>query len=200
MRPYPRFLHRQLVIVTLAIPLVLTSVAVHAQEPTAEPSASPFDVDRAAAVSADTTDTSTRDDVRARYGPPEAFAILYFDEPGPDGTSTTTSTEQWSYFGEGVEFTFAGDEVVAAEVIGVVDGADAEPVPYDPDDFHAYMSLDEVVAAAGVEEYIGGPVEELVEGGELYFADRLSWGLQDGELRYIEALALEAGPTAGDPE
>ncbi len=200
MRPYPRCLHRQLVIVTLAIPLVLSSVAVHAQESAAESSASPAVVDQAAAPPADPTETSTRDDVRARYGPPEAFAILYFDEPGPDGTSATTSTEQWSYFGEGVEFTFAGDEVVAAEAIEVVGGADTEPVPYDPDDFHAYMSLDEVVAAAGLEEYIGGPVAELVEGGELFFGDRLSWGLQDGELRYIEALALEAGPTAGGTE
>ena len=26
----------------------------------------------------------------------------------------------------------------------------------------------------------------------LYFADRLTWGLTDGELRYLEAVALEA--------
>ncbi len=35
-------------------------------------------------------------------------------------------------------------------------------------------------------------LEDLVEGGELYFADRLIWGMKDGELRYVEALALEA--------
>lgn len=151
-------------------------------------------------VSVGSFDPRTALDIRALYGPPDAFAVLYFDEQRADGTVTTVSMSRWSYYGEGVEFSFAGDEVVAEDPVFLEPGSTAEPVPYDPDQFHAYMSLDEVVAAAGLEDYVGGPVDELVDGGELYFADRLSWGLQDGELRYIEAFALEAEVAAGASE
>ena len=40
---------------------------------------------------------------------------------------------------------------------------------------------------------------ELSENGELYFAEQLTWGMKDGELRYLEALALGVEePTAED--
>ena len=151
-------------------------------------------------VSVGSIDPRSALDIRALYGPPDAFAVLYFDEQGADGTVATVSMSRWSYYDEGVEFSFAGDEVVAEDPVFLEPGSTAEPVPYDPDQFRAYMNLDEVVAAAGLEDYIGGPVDELVDGGELYFADRLSWGLQDGELRYIEAFALEAEVATGASE
>lgn len=146
----------------------------------------------ASAAVAQDVDTRTGSDIREQYGPPQGFAILYYDELAADGTARATSLEQWSYFGAGVEFTFADDLVVAEDQLEFQPGIHAEPVPYDPGLFHAYMGLDEIIAAAGLEDYMGGPVDELVDGGELFFADRLSWGMKDGELRYIEALALEA--------
>lgn len=137
-------------------------------------------------------DTRTDLDIRARYGAPDAFAILYFDEQGTDGTVATVTMSRWSYYDEGVEFSFAGDLVVAQDPLELQPGSTAERVPYDPDQFHAYMSLDEVLEAAGLEDYVGGPLEAVVEGGELFFADRLTWGIKDGELRYVEAIALDA--------
>ena len=142
----------------------------------------------------------TKADIRARYGPPEAFAILYFDEAAPDGSVQAVSLERWSYYGAGLEFTFSDGGVVAEDAVELEVGAQAEPVPYDPDRFSAYMSLEEVVSASGLEDFIGGSVDEMVENGELYFGDRLAWGIKDGELRYIEALALEATDTAEEGE
>lgn len=145
-------------------------------------------------------DARTRSDIRAQYGPPEAFAILYYDEPAADGSRTRTSVEQWSYYSAGVEFTFTDEQVVAEDQLELMLGTEAEPAPYDPSLFHAYMSLDEVLAAAGLEHYLGGPVDAIVDGGELFFADRLSWGIKDGELRYIEALSLEAADSSAPVE
>ena len=145
-------------------------------------------------------DARTRTDIRAEYGSPDAFTILYFDEPQVDGSMQATSMERWSYFDAGVEFTVSDELVVAGDLVELEPGSIAEPVPYDPDQFSAYMSLDEVVAAADLEEYIGGAVDDIVEGGELFFGDRLVWGVKDGELRYVEALALEAADALAEVE
>jgi hypothetical protein len=67
-------------------------------------------------------------------------------------------------------------------------------MPYRPEQFVAYMSLEELIAAAGLETYLVVPLEkELVEGGEVYYADELTFGLKNDELLYVEALALEVG-------
>jgi len=134
----------------------------------------------------------TRAEVRASHGAPEAFIILYAAEPGIDGPTTTTGLERWSYYTDGVEYVLAGDEVVAADPVTLGPGAQVEPIPYDPDMFAPGMDLDEVLAAAGIDEYSGGPVEQLIEGGRAFFADRLAWGITGDQLRYVEAFALTA--------
>jgi hypothetical protein len=134
----------------------------------------------------------SRADVRERHGKPDAFSILYYDEPGVGGSVRTVTVSQWTYFDEGLEYTFADEHVVAEDTIELQPGAEAGSVPYDPDQFQAYMSLDAFLEAIGLEERLGGPVDELVDRGELYFADHLIWGIKDGELRYVEAVALEA--------
>jgi hypothetical protein len=54
------------------------------------------------------------------------------------------------------------------------------------------MSLEEVIASAGLDAFMVVPLEkELVDGGEVFYADELTFGLKDDELLYIEALALE---------
>ena len=64
-------------------------------------------------------------------------------------------------------------------------------LPYVPEQFSARMTLDDVLDAAGVEEFVEVPLEkEFLEGGDLYYAESLAFGLVDGELRYLEALAL----------
>ena len=133
-----------------------------------------------------------RSAVRSEHGPPDAFSILFYDEVMGDSEPLTVRAEQWTYYEEGFEYSFAGDELVARDPIEVPPDAFVEPAPYDPDAFEAYMSLDELLAATGLADHIGGPVKDLVQDGELYFADRLTWGMKDGELIYVEALALEA--------
>jgi hypothetical protein len=138
----------------------------------------------------------TRSAVRSEHGPPDAFSILFYDEVVGDSGPLTVRAEQWTYYDEGLEYSFAGDELIARDPIEVPPDAFVEPAPYDPDAFEAYMGLDELLATTGLADYIGGPVKDLVQGGELYFADRLTWGMKDGELIYVEALALETDEQA----
>jgi hypothetical protein len=145
-------------------------------------------------------DVHTLTEVRERLGRPDAFSILYYDEPGTDGSVQTVTMSQWTYFDEGLEFTFTDEVIVTEDTFELEPGVEAEPVPYDPDQFRAYMSPEEVLEATGLEEFFGGSADELVDGGELYFADRLIWGIKDGELRYIEAVALEAQAARGEGE
>jgi hypothetical protein len=50
-----------------------------------------------------------------------------------------------------------------------------------------------VISSANLEAYVVVPLEQgYVEDGEVYYADELAFGLKNGELRYVEALALEA--------
>jgi hypothetical protein len=53
------------------------------------------------------------------------------------------------------------------------------------------MSLDEIIAAAGLTSYIEIPLEkDFLEGGAMYYSNSLTFGLKDDQLLYIEALAL----------
>jgi hypothetical protein len=135
---------------------------------------------------------STRAEVRAAHGSPEAFVILFGSESAADGSETAVSLEEWSYYSEGLEYTLSGDEVVAVDPIELRSGVEAEPVPYDPDAFEPDMDLDAVLEATGITAYMGGPVDQMIEGGNAYFADRLAWGITDDRLRYVEAFALNA--------
>jgi hypothetical protein len=54
------------------------------------------------------------------------------------------------------------------------------------------MTLSEVLASAQIDRYLVMPLEdELLEGGEIYYADEIMFGLKDGRLRYVQVLALE---------
>jgi hypothetical protein len=129
--------------------------------------------------------------VRAERGDPEAFMILFYDEELEDGSIGNVRTETWSYYTQWVEYTFINGELVGEDPIEVELGQ-LEPVPYKPEQFRAYMDLEQVIATAGLDAFLVVPLEkELVDGGEVYYADRLTFGLKDDELRYVEALALE---------
>jgi len=141
--------------------------------------------------------SGARSDIRSEHGPPDAFAILFYEETPVDGDSRTVRVEEWTYYDQGLEFSFTGEGLISREPVEVPPGQIADPAPYDPDVFEAFMSLDELVTATGLPDYIGGPVKDLVKGGDLYFGDRLIWGMKDDELVYVEALALEAEESAG---
>jgi hypothetical protein len=129
-------------------------------------------------------------DVIARLGPPESFTILFYQEP--DGGSVRDSrVETWSYFTAGTEFSFLDGELVQ-EVPLDIPVSELVPLPYRPELFSAYMSLDEIIAAAGLGRHLVIPVEkELAEDARVYFADQLTFGLQGDELVFVETLPLD---------
>lgn len=131
----------------------------------------------------------TRADVLAELGAPDAFLVLYPNYT-EDPATEPLSIETWTWYGTGTELTFEGDALVAEDSVDVVD--DVLAAPYESATFDAWMSLDEVIAAAGVVDYYGGPLDE-AESTELWFAPQLAWGLKDGRLVFIEGIALGAG-------
>jgi hypothetical protein len=127
-----------------------------------------------------------------QLGYPEAFAILFYEEEQVDGSFMDVRFETWSYYTSGVEYTFINGVQEAEDPLEFGLVGDLIPIPYQPEQFVAFMSLDEVIASAGLETYMVIPLEkEIVEDGEVYYADELTFGLKNDELRYVEALAVE---------
>jgi hypothetical protein len=126
----------------------------------------------------------------SKWGYPESFAILFYDEQTEAGTLETTRYETWSYFTRGEELTFingelAGEKSLPPAIVLL------SPIPYKPERFAAYMSLPQVVQAGRLASFTEIPLEnQLLPGGKAYFADRLTFGVKDGGLRYIETLPL----------
>ncbi len=87
--------------------------------------------------------------------------------------------------------TFINGELTAQDSLEVSTIGPVDPLPYSPEQFTAYMSLDQVISAAGIETYIEIPVEDdFIQDGVLYYANSLSFGLKDDQLIYIEGIAL----------
>jgi hypothetical protein len=127
-----------------------------------------------------------------RLGHPEAFSLLFYEEETEDGSLGDVRFETWSYYTSALEYTFINGEQVAEDPLEIDLMGELVVIPYHPEQFVAYMDLDEVIASAGLETYLVVPLEkELVDGGEVYYADELTFGLKDDELLYVEALALE---------
>lgn len=125
-------------------------------------------------------------------GAPQAFTLLFYEEELLDGSYGDVRFETWDYYDAGVSYTFINGELVGEDPIEVEIVGEIYPIPYSPDQFTAYMSLDEVLASAGLDRYMVVPLEkELVDGGEVYYSEELTFGLKDNELLYLEALALE---------
>jgi hypothetical protein len=144
--------------------------------------------------------TASMADIRAEFGSPEAFVSYYYATTADDGVAAPASVQTWSYYSDGVEFTFQDGQLAAQDPVELEAGAGVLAAPYDPDQFSAGMSLEEVLAETGVEDYVSGPLDDLVAGGQLYLAEQLAWGMKDGELRYVEALALATDPERSEVE
>jgi len=127
------------------------------------------------------------------YGYPEAFTILFYEEETVGGGVSTVRLETWDYYTQGIGLTFINGDLIAEDPIEIDNVGALDPLPYYPEQFSAFMSLEEVIAAAGIDTYVEIPLEkEFLEGGVSYFANSLTFGLKNDELLYIEALALSA--------
>lgn len=115
-------------------------------------------------------------------GYPDSFSILYYEE---------MRYETWTYYSQGTELFFENGELISETPLDLT-VAEVIPPPYRPEMFSSHMSLDEVVAAANLDQYLVIPVEaELVQDAQVYFGDQLTFGLKDNELIFVETLALE---------
>jgi len=56
-------------------------------------------------------------DAYLEYGFPEAFRILFYDEMLPDGSIVPVRLESWTYYGQGVEFSFLNGEKTGLETL-----------------------------------------------------------------------------------
>ena len=124
-------------------------------------------------------------------GYPEAFTLLFYEEELVGGGVQDVRLETWDYYSQGVGFTFFNGDLKETEPLDLEEIGSLVSMPYFPEQFEAYMTLDEVLAAAGLERYVEIPVDKaFLDGGDLYYGESLTFGLVDGELRYLEALAV----------
>ncbi len=125
------------------------------------------------------------------YGYPEAFRILFYDETLSDGSIGPVRLESWTYYSQGIELTFINGKKTGEESINNFQLGDLQLPPYYPEQFSAYLSLDEVISAAGLDQYAVIPLEkEYLEGSEVYYGPQLSFGMKDGELRMVEVMGI----------
>jgi len=125
------------------------------------------------------------------YGYPEAFRILFYDETLLDGSTVPVRLESWTYYSQGIELTFINGEKTGEESINNPQLGDLQLPPYYPEQFSAYMSMAEVITAAGLDQYVVIPLEkDYLEGSEVYYGPQLSFGMKDGELRMVEVMGL----------
>ena len=103
----------------------------------------------------------------------------------------TVRLETWDYYTQGIGLTFINGELTAEDPIEINSIGSLDPLPYYPEQFDAFMSLDEVIAVAGIDSYVEIPLDKnFLDGGASYFANGLTFGLKNDELLYIEALAI----------
>lgn len=125
------------------------------------------------------------------YGYPEAFTILFYEEETVSGEVAPVRLETWDYYSQDLSLTFINGDLIAEDPLEIDNLGSLEPLPYYPEQFSAFMSLEEVITAAGIDTYVEIPLEkEFIEDGVVYYSYALTFGLKDNELLYIEALAL----------
>jgi hypothetical protein len=125
------------------------------------------------------------------YGYPQSFTILFYEEETANQGIQTVRLETWDYYTLGVGLTFINGALTSEDTIAWDSSDPLVPLPYMPEQFSAFMGLEEVIAAAGLDTYIEVPLnKELMQAGTLYYAESLSFGLQDDQLVYVEALAV----------
>lgn len=135
--------------------------------------------------------SSAQEDVLFSRGYPDAFTILFYEEETVGGPAQTNRLESWDYYNQGIGLTFLNGELTAEDPIEGSGVQSVDPLPYFPEQFAAFMSFEEVIAAAGLETYVEIPLDkDLMTDGQLYYGPALAFGIQDNQLRYLEVLAL----------
>jgi hypothetical protein len=129
----------------------------------------------------------------AESGYPESFSLLFYDEELADGSQGTIRYEVWDYYTQDKQYVFVNGELTGEQALDAGE-VSSLPTGYRPEQFLAYMSLDEVVTAAQVNSYLVVPLEKsLLPGGQVYYTAGLAFGLKDNQLLYVETFIGEEG-------
>lgn len=130
-------------------------------------------------------------------GTPDAFAIAF--EQTPEGGLYRVET--WSYVEVGMTLTFADGVLIQTGSIDVSeDDISAWPVDYDLLSFEAGMTLDAVQGLLAGQELVSLEVpEEFGADTVLYAGDQIVLGFTEGELEFVETLAITVDTLGGEP-
>jgi len=133
--------------------------------------------------------SSQQQAVVSEWGPPQSFYILFYQREGLQGQIETVRYEEWSFPARGKRVVFEnGDELSRGEI----PKAAIFSTQYSPEQFLVFMNREQLAALTGLADWLILPVEkELVQDADLYYAEGLTFGLQHGELVYIEAMGFE---------
>ncbi len=135
--------------------------------------------------------SADQSDLILKQGYPEAFTILFYEDDDENGALQDVRQELWEYYQAGESYTFLNGELTSVDPLDVGDVGPLSAQPYLPEQFAAGMDMEDVLVAAGVDSFIEVPLEEqFLKGGKLYYGESLAFGMVDGQLRYLEALAL----------
>lgn len=123
-------------------------------------------------------------------GYPDAFSI-YFYQIDPDaGYDQGIRFETWTYYNKKILLSFQDGEPTSQETIESAQGNNL-PMPYRPEQFATFMSLNRLIKSTGIQKYLILPLEpEIVRDGQVFYADQLTFGMKNDRLMFVETLAL----------
>ena len=128
-------------------------------------------------------------DVISEIGYPRSFSILFYHEEDSDGRKVYVRYENWFYPEYGTSLTFENGMLLSEESM---EPYASVPTRYQPAMFTAFMNRESLATTAEIDEWFILPVEEeLLVDADLYYADGLTFGLQNDDLVYIEAVGFE---------
>jgi hypothetical protein len=123
-------------------------------------------------------------------GYPPAFSILFYQEEDSSGNVQNVRFESWYYFSPDKTATFINGSLSKEDQSQLTGGNTRWN--YKPEMFRAYITREQVAQSANLDEWLIVPVENsLVPNAQVYYADGLTFGFQDGKLIFVETFAGE---------
>jgi hypothetical protein len=125
-------------------------------------------------------------------GYPDTFTLLFYQDLDEQDQAYDIRFECWHYGAAGRDVVFVNGEKLNDESASAPEGA-LVAAPFRPEQFSASMGLKDVLASAGISEYVRAAADPgLVASGEVYFASQLTFGMKAGHLMAVETVPLEA--------
>ena len=123
-------------------------------------------------------------------GYPASFSILFYQEENSSGGVQDVRFESWYYFSPDEAATFINGKLSKEDHSSLSGGSTSWS--YKSEMFRAYMTREQVAQSANLDEWLIIPVENsLVPNAQVYYADWLTFGFQDGKLIFVETFAGE---------